>query len=423
MKIKKIYNKQIMAIHSKYFALLAILTLGAVCFTACEDEDNEDLMGNWVNLYTYFPGSPRGGAVCFVIDNKAYVGLGANTRNTEDRERFLDFFYATPNTGGDGNGTLKWSAEGDVASMPKVNASGQNTARNGAVAFALNGKGYVGTGYNGRTYLKDFWEYDPEANSWTQIADYPGDTCRYAVSFVIPGKSTNSDGSVSINTPNGKDMAFVGTGEDFLYIPKSHFYSFDGENWKPVCATGQPRSQASAFVAEGYNAEGKLQLYGYLVGGTTGGSASDAFHRYNALTDEWEYRNLLRNATEGDFDDDYTNLASYGHTSFVINSTEYQGQRAYITTGSIKGSAGNYTWEYNPYYDYWIQKTSFEGPARKFAVSFTLQFPDPWHDGQKIDIPFVTTGAVGDMDVTSGGGTFYNDTYFFRPYESKEPRD
>lgn len=415
-----------MAKHSKYFALLAILTLGAVCFTACEDEDNVLLMGNWVNSYTYFPGTERGGAVCFVIDNKAYVGTGANTKNTEDRERFLDFYYATPNIASSEfsakvKGSLTWSAEGAVAPMPKVNRDGQNVARNGAVAFALNGKGYVGTGYNGRTYLKDFWEYDPEANSWTQIDDYPGDTCRYAVSFVIPGKSINSDGTESINTPDGRDMAYVGSGHDFLYMTKSHFYSFDGKEWKSIKSIGQPRAQSAAFVAEGYNVDGKLQLYGYVVGGTQGGSACDAFYRYNAVTDEWELRNLLRNATEGDFDDDYVNLACYGHTAFMIDNHEFQGHRGYITTGSIKGSAGNYTWEYDPYHDYWVQKSSFQGPARKFAVSFTLKFP--WYDGKEIDIPFVTTGATGDMDMVTGTGEFYSDTWFFRPYESNEPRD
>lgn len=37
--------------------------------------------------------------------------------------------------------------------------------RNSAVARTSDGKGYLGTGYDGKNYLNDFWEYDPTANS------------------------------------------------------------------------------------------------------------------------------------------------------------------------------------------------------------------------------------------------------------------
>jgi N-acetylneuraminic acid mutarotase len=41
-----------------------------------------------------------------------------------------------------------------------------------AARFTTNGKGYVGTGQSGTypnyTYYKDFWEYDPISNNWTQ---------------------------------------------------------------------------------------------------------------------------------------------------------------------------------------------------------------------------------------------------------------
>ena len=45
------------------------------------------------------------------------------------------------------------------------------TSRHLAVAMAVDGKGYFGTGYDGTDRLNDFWEYDPVANSWTQKAD------------------------------------------------------------------------------------------------------------------------------------------------------------------------------------------------------------------------------------------------------------
>ena len=50
-----------------------------------------------------------------------------------------------------------------------------------ALAFAIGAEGYVGTGaansaYPYPTYLKDFWAYDPAADSWTQKADFAGGT-------------------------------------------------------------------------------------------------------------------------------------------------------------------------------------------------------------------------------------------------------
>ncbi|HQD09195.1 MAG TPA: hypothetical protein PLQ65_05995, partial [Flavihumibacter sp.] len=62
------------------------------------------------------------------------------------------------------------------------------TARNSAVAFAANGKIYVGLGYDGVNYLKDFWAYDPGANTWTQVADFGGSARYDAVAFGIGDK-------------------------------------------------------------------------------------------------------------------------------------------------------------------------------------------------------------------------------------------
>ena len=45
------------------------------------------------------------------------------------------------------------------------------TARLGSLGFSIGSKGYIGTGWDG-VYLKDFWEYDPTANAWTQKADF-----------------------------------------------------------------------------------------------------------------------------------------------------------------------------------------------------------------------------------------------------------
>lgn len=71
--------------------------------------------------------------------------------------------------------------------------------RSSASGFELNGKGYVGLGYDGTNRLKDFYQYDPSTNTWSQKADYAG-TARYgAIGFQVG------------------DKAYIGTGYDGNY--------------------------------------------------------------------------------------------------------------------------------------------------------------------------------------------------------------
>ncbi len=435
---------------SKRFTLVAMMLAMAlgVSTTSCEDEDNVHTLGNWINLYTDMPGTPRGGAVCFQIGQKAYIGTGANTANTEENERFRDFYMVTP----DGNGgikyTGKWQNSGTTISSMPDNAP----ARNGAVAFVLNGKGYVGLGYTGSRYLNDFWEFDPEGTPsteqynlsedddffkngygsyasyvstyskmtseakakldagtptgrWKRILDYPGDTCRYAVAFVLK----NTD---------GKEYAYVGTGEDGESNYLSDFFRFDGENWERVSNCKRTRAQASTFVMEIDGVE-----YAYLVGGVNSGAVV-SLERFNPnVLDEdgnigqWETLQLMKDATRETFDDDYTGLAVYGATAFVLKDR----QKAYITTGGV-GSAGVLTWEYDPIGDYWVQKTSFEGYARRFAVSFVFEQQNSKTGGMQ-DVPYVATGTNAQLTTTATGGSFYCDTWRFNPYQGWDSHD
>ena len=58
------------------------------------------------------------------------------------------------------------------------------TPRYGAVSFTINGKAYIGTGIDA-SHTKDFWEYDPVTNVWTQKADFAGKARAGAVAFSI----------------------------------------------------------------------------------------------------------------------------------------------------------------------------------------------------------------------------------------------
>src|SRR6185503_2590366 len=62
------------------------------------------------------------------------------------------------------------------------------TAREGAVGLSIGGKGYIGTGKDSSGERNDFWEYDPVTNTWLQKPDYPGGIVSRASSFTISDK-------------------------------------------------------------------------------------------------------------------------------------------------------------------------------------------------------------------------------------------
>ena len=106
-----------------------------------------------------------------VIGSKAYVGLGHGRDAENHIVWYKDFweFDMVNNT---------WTKRKDY---PGVGSSG-------AVAFTIQGKGYVGTGSGAGGTGKDFWEYDPASDSWTQKADLVGSPVSYATGFALNGK-------------------------------------------------------------------------------------------------------------------------------------------------------------------------------------------------------------------------------------------
>lgn len=118
-----------------------------------------------------FPGGARMAAISFVIGDKAYVGLGHGRDEEDHLIWYKDMweFDMTANT---------WTQR---ENYPGAGSSG-------AVGFAINGKGYVGTGSGPGGAVKDFWEFDPETNSWTEKATFIGSSVSYATGFSLDGK-------------------------------------------------------------------------------------------------------------------------------------------------------------------------------------------------------------------------------------------
>jgi N-acetylneuraminic acid mutarotase len=222
-----------------------------------------------------------------------------------------------------------WTQKADMPATP----------RNSAVAFSIDSKGYVGTGYDGNNKLKDFWEYDANTNQWKQIADFGG-TARYgAVAFSLDGKG------------------YVGTGFDGNHLKDFWEYNPATNQWvQRVSVGGSKRTDAVAFV---------LDNKAYVATGTNNGTLVNDLWQFDAATQTWTEKRKISNASDDSYDDDY-NIVRSNSVAFLV------GAKAYVALGEKGGLSGD-VWEYDPASDTWNNINGFEGTARTGAVGFTLK--------------------------------------------------
>lgn len=243
----------------------------------------------------------------------------------------------------------------------KADFTGLKRAR--AVAFSINGKGYIGTGVDTTDVVrKDFWEYDPTLNTWTQKADIDGVARRNAIAF-------------SIN-----DKGYVGTGMDnpeaSFGSTLSDFMEFDPVNNTWVNKASFPGSfGGGVYFATGFSADSK----GYICCGKRGP---------NDYTNElWEYKPLTNNWLQRQ---GFPGGVRYQLSSFVINNL------AYVGLGIDQDVYRKDLWQYNPSTNNWIAKNDFLGGERGAASTFSL--------GQR---GFVCGGSDGG---------FKNDLWEYNPF-------
>lgn len=223
--------------------------------------------------------SPRMHACAFAIGNYAYVGTGRDNFGVEQDD--LQRYDPTTNT---------WST---MTPMP-------GGGRRGAIAFAINGKGYIGTG----TYTTSFYEYNPITNSWAAKAPVPG-----------PGRISAAAFSIG-------DKGYVGTGD--TGGPNTDFYEYDplSNAWTPKAplTIGPARMEAAGFEMMGY---------GYIGTGADAQSGNnfDDFYRYDPASNTW------------------IAIVNFSGTARRYMSTFVIGSRAYGVFGT-SGTNYNDLWEY-----------------------------------------------------------------------------
>ncbi|SOD95842.1 Kelch repeat-containing protein [Spirosoma fluviale] len=91
----------------------------------------------------------------FTLNNKGYVLLG--DPDIEQNKRVYEYDPKTD----------VWTRKNDFPGKPRILP----------ISFSINGYGYCGSGYqrgNPYQHFRDFWQYNPTNDKWTQIEDYPG---------------------------------------------------------------------------------------------------------------------------------------------------------------------------------------------------------------------------------------------------------
>ena len=267
-------------------------------------------------------------------------------------------------TGYDGTDRLKdfWEYDPQLNNwMRKADLPG--VARNGAVGFGTDSKGYVGTGFDGVNRLKDFWEYDPATDTWTQLPDFGGSARYGAVAFSINNKG------------------YVGTGDDGNFLKDIWEYNPSLKQWiQKVSLAGGKRRDAVAFV---------IEEKAYICTGINNGTYEYDFWQYDPSSDVWNKKRSIADVSDDEYDDDYSGITGINKVAFSING------KGYIATGGL-GTVGNSVWEYDPATDLWVQKTSLEASSRIEAVGFAIG-----------DLGYVTTGRNSSY--------YFDDMWGFQP--------
>lgn len=321
--------------------LFKLFILGLVLLgPACKKDKKEDPK-EWVKG-SDFEGVPRSAAAGFVINGITYITTGYNV----DNKRLKDLWYY------DGVKN-NW--------YPLKNADFPGKERNAAVAFVVNGKGYVGGGFDGTNSLNDFYEFNPDTKTWKIIAEFPGQARNSAVAF------------------SGNGKGYVGCGSSDIGDLKD-FYSYDPvtNTWdKASSIPGSKRVNPFTFTINGII---------YVGGGKNNGAYLADFWKFDPKSaNPWSQ---LKDLTRDDGDYKYS-IGREMAATFVL------GDRGFIVGGSA-GSVLASTWAYNPSIDAWKEYQAFGGTAREAAIGFS-------YNGKG----YVTTGR--------NGGLRFDDMWVFTP--------
>jgi N-acetylneuraminic acid mutarotase len=178
----------------------------------------DPILNTWTEK-AEFPGTARRFAIGFSIGSKGYLGFGDSGFSGYKK----DFWEYDP-------ATDTWTEKAQIGGKGRAATAG----------FSIGNKGYVGPGgsvANGGGIARDFWEYDPATNIWTQKATFPGTGRWTAIGFSIANKGYVGTGYYELN-----DYALASLNDFWEYDPAS-------DSWiQKADLAGSARYKAAGFA-------------------------------------------------------------------------------------------------------------------------------------------------------------------------------
>ncbi len=214
-----------------------------------------------------------------------------------------------------------------------INEPGISLGYTLANCIVSDGKAYIGL--NDKS---EFWQYDPQYDKWTRLADFPGLRRWTGSGFVVDNK------------------IFFGTGHHNLQFLKDWWeYDINNNSWQQK--NDFPNGERTGAVA--YTFAG----IGYFGTGRNYGSHSDGFNDfwiYNLMDDNWSY------ITKYPFDD-------YVGTWIAIAITTTS--NVFIGLGNVpfSGDYDSWMYKYNPSSGTWVRIANYPyAGMNNFALGFYL---------------------------------------------------
>ncbi|MFM2040372.1 MAG: hypothetical protein RLZZ493_961 [Bacteroidota bacterium] len=240
-----------------------------------------------------------------------------------------------------------------------------STGRHRATGFSIGNKGYAGLGHVNGTgqniVYKDWWQYDPSSNSWTQKADY------VSPSYGTIAFGTSTKGYIGGGTAyNNEFFEYNPTTNSWQAITNCPILNATDQTafavndkgyvlYNNQCAEFDPITNSWTMKA---NLPGNLNIWGtsFVVGSSAFVKNGTAFYEFKPVQNQW----LIRSQFPG--------IATGGSSSFVVD------EKGYVVSG-YSGGLSNVTkevWQYNPATDHWQKMEDFPGSARRFTIGFSI---------------------------------------------------
>ena len=237
--------------------------------------------------------------------------------------------------------------------------------RHRAVGCATENKGYLGLGHvNGSGVdisYKDWWEYDPSSDTWSQKASYPVNN-HGATSFVVNNQPCVGGGSAL----NGEFFKFDPIQNTWSPIASCPFFNpgdtqgFSVNN-KGYVYVGQQMAEydpntngwtlkATPPVTFGsWTCSFTIEGSGYVKAGTK-------LFEYKPIHNTWTQRAEFPGSSTG---------GSYGFSIL---------QRGFVTCGYVGGlsTVTDQVWSFYPGTNSWQLELPFPGTNRRFPVAFAI---------------------------------------------------